>query len=143
MTGSKRQCEQIKPNGQRCQAAALAGSPWCYFHDPSKDRQRTAARRAGGRRRSQRAVVLPPDTPDLALTTLADVATLLANTINLVRRGQLDVRVGNCLGYLAATLGRVLEGSDLERQLAELQRQVGELRSEQANHAPRDPAFAG
>src|SRR5262249_26746598 len=120
MPPEKRQCEHVKANGQRCQAAALVGWPSCYFHDPGKARQRAGARRAGGLKRSQRTVVLPPDTPDLPLKTLADVAVLLATTINQVRRGEVDSKVGNTLGFLAQALAKVLEQSDLEKRLAEL-----------------------
>jgi hypothetical protein len=115
------QCAHVKPGGQRCQASSLSGSVYCYFHDPAKAKHRAAARRAGGRKRAQRTVVLPPDTPDLELKSLADVAGCLAVTINQVRRGELDVKIANAVGYLAATLGKVLETSDLEKRLADLE----------------------
>jgi hypothetical protein len=83
--------------------------------------QRAAGRKAGGIRRSQKAVVLPEDAPDLELRTLPEVAALLAETINHTRKGRLDVRVANSLGHLAGTLARVLEGSDLEQRIAKVE----------------------
>ena len=110
-------CQQAKVNGTGCGAYPLAGSPFCFFHDPAKGAERTAARQAGGRK--HRAAVLPPETPDRPLTTVADVVTLLAETINQVRRGALDPKVANTMCYLAALLLKALEQGDVERQVAE------------------------
>jgi hypothetical protein len=65
--------------------------------------------------------VLPPDTPDAPLGSVADVVTLLGLTINQVRRGEIDPKVANAIGYLSATLLRALEQGDIERRLAELE----------------------
>src|SRR5215472_9218994 len=40
-----RQCTQVKPDGDRCQAQALTGSILCFFHDPAQ--ARPAPRPAG------------------------------------------------------------------------------------------------
>jgi hypothetical protein len=114
-------CLHVKADGTPCRAPALAASQYCYFHDPAKAQERTAARRAGGRKRSQPAVVLAPDTPDLALASMADVASLLAVTINQTRRGELDPKVANCVGYLGSVLVKTLEQSDLERRIQMLE----------------------
>jgi hypothetical protein len=55
-------------------------------------------------------MVIPPGTPDLPLTNVEEVGAALAITFNQVRRGELDVRVGNCLGLLAAALLRAYKG---------------------------------
>src|SRR5262245_12893118 len=115
-------CQEKKANGAGCMAYALAGSAFCFFHDPAKGAERTAARQAGGRK--HRAVVLPPETPDQPLATVADVVTLLAATINQVRRGALDPKVANTVGYLAALLLKALEESDLAARVAALEAAV-------------------
>jgi hypothetical protein len=113
------QCSSIKPDGSRCRAGALPGKPFCVFHDPTLSDRRAEGRRRGGENR--RAPVLPADAPDLLLTSVADVVALLGQTINQVRRGELDPRVGNAVGYLGSVLLRAIEGGELERRIAALE----------------------
>ena len=113
------QCKHVRADGTRCRANTIAGSEFCFFHDPAKAAAREAARRAG--RSVGKTAVLPPDTPDAPLGSVADVVALLGQTINQVRRGEIDPRVANTIGYLSATLLRALEQGDIERRLAELE----------------------
>lgn len=103
----------------RCRANTIAGSEFCFFHDPAKETAREAARRAGGR--VGKTAVLPPDTPDVPLSSTADAVRFLGQTINQVRRGEVEPKVANAIGYLSATLLRALEQGDIERRLAELE----------------------
>ena len=111
-----RQCEFVRPDGTRCRANARAGRSHCFAHDSGSAAERDSARRAGGRAR--RAAVLPPDTPDVELRTAADVARFLSGTINEVRKGLLDARVGNCVAGLVGQLLRAIQGDEFERRLA-------------------------
>jgi hypothetical protein len=54
--------------------------------------------------RSRTAAVLPADAPDNPLRNTQEISTLLAESINQVRRGQLDPRVANSVGHLASIL---------------------------------------
>lgn len=128
-----RQCRWVKADGTPCQANALLGSDYCFFHDPDKAGEREAAQRAGGR--VGKVAALPPDTPDASLSSMADVVTFLGRTINQVRRGELDPKVANAVGYLAATLLRALEQGDIEKRLAELEAVV---KGQHASAAPAD-----
>jgi hypothetical protein len=121
-------CEFIKPDGNRCCAKARPGRTLCFAHDPKLKDKRDAARRAGGVASARKAAVLPPDTADLCLVTVGDVCTMLAGTINQARRGELDVKIANCLGYLGSVLLKALEGSELERQFAELKADMESIR---------------
>ena len=67
------------------------------------------------------AAVLPPQSPDCPLENPIHVSTLLADSINRVRRGELDPRVANAVGYLATVLLRALEQGPLEERLAKLE----------------------
>ena len=89
---SSRRCERVKADGLRCEANAVAGSGFCFFHDPTKAEERAAARQKGGTERTRQAAVLALDTPDRSLATGGDVVALLATTVNQVLRGQLDPR---------------------------------------------------
>jgi hypothetical protein len=111
------QCRYIKSGGGYCQANALTGSSYCYFHSPDVAEERQEARVKGGKERSRKATVLPPDTPDMPLTTSADVTNLLAQTINKVLRGQLDPHVSNAVGFLAGHLLKAQQQEQIERRL--------------------------
>jgi hypothetical protein len=98
------------------------------LHDPARAADRQEARRRGGRERSRRAAVLAEDTPDARLENLADVAVLLAETINEVRRGQLDARVGNCVAVLAGQFMRAVQGGELEERIRALEEMAAQTR---------------
>jgi hypothetical protein len=126
--GERQQCEVTKPDGTRCRARVLPGDTRCFAHSERTRQQREAGRRAGGRERSRRLTVLPADTPDLELRTVGDVTLALAATINQVRKGAIDAKVANAVGYLTSVLLRALEGDDLARQLAELRAELEQMK---------------
>jgi len=119
--GIAQQCRHTKLGGSRCRASARHGSHYCFFHDPKSARARVAARKAGGIERSRRAAVLSANTPDRPLASAADVTRLLAETINQVRRGEIDPRISNAVGYLAGILLKAKERDELEQRLARLE----------------------
>jgi len=128
-----RQCTQVKADGTRCRANAITGSNYCFAHDPARAEERQAARQAGGR--VGKTKVLSPETPDAPLSKATDVVALLGETINQVRRGEVDPKVSNAVGYLSSVLLRALEVGDLEQRLADLEAIV--------RHPPaRESAFA-
>ena len=61
------------------------------------------------------------NTPDHRLETLADVISPLGETINQVRRGDVDPRVSNAVGYLTNVLLKALEQGNLEERLNALE----------------------
>jgi hypothetical protein len=120
-----KKCRFRKKNGNECGADTQSGKNVCVFHDPTRAAQGRRARRKGGINRSQPATVLPPETLDRPLDDSKDVATLLADSINRVRCGQLDVRIANTVGYLSTVLLRALEGGPLEERLSRLEIALG------------------
>jgi hypothetical protein len=123
-----KKCEFRKKNGERCSADVQIGKSLCVFHDPATASEGSRARRAGGIKRNRPAAVLPPDTPDVALENESDVSVLLTDSINQLRRGQLDPRVANGVGYLASVLLRSLEQGVMERRIAKLESSLGLIR---------------
>ena len=101
-------CGFRKKNGQPCDADAQSGKDVCVFHDPRKAVDGRRARQAGGRNRPRSLAVLPADTPDHPLDP-RDVTKLLAQSINQLRRGRLDPKVANAIGYQASVLLRLFE----------------------------------
>jgi hypothetical protein len=137
-----KKCQFGKKNGERCGADAQAGKNLCIFQDPERANSRHRARQAGGFRRSQVAAVLPSDTPDHPLGDTNQVSALLADSINQLRRGKLDPRVANAMGYLASVLLKALD-QRLEERLAHLEAVIpgkGETESEAFEFRPAKEA---
>jgi hypothetical protein len=123
-------------------------------HDPDLAEERIRGRRQGGKTRSKAAAVLPSTVPDLPLAKVGDVVVLLAETINQTRKGLLDPKVSNAIGCLSSVLLKALQDTDLAAQLAELRRDLEELKQReqqqrqeltngQCQHTPRGRTPAG
>jgi hypothetical protein len=118
-------CRFRKKNGGKCDADAQTGKEVCVFHDPDQSATVRRARRAGGIKRSRPAAVLPPDTPGVTLQNASDVSALINGSINQLRRGQLDPRVANSVGYLASVLLRSMEQGLMEQRISRLECSLG------------------
>ena len=136
-----RQCRHIKPDRRRCRANARHGSNYCFFHDPNSAVDREAARRNGGKERSRRAAVLPANTPDRPLASAADVTGLLTETINQVRRGEVDPRISNAVGYLAGILLKAKERDEMEQRIARLESILARQAANPQSDFNLDPHF--
>ncbi|MFY9585380.1 MAG: hypothetical protein WAR21_12915 [Candidatus Acidiferrales bacterium] len=64
---------------------------------------------------------LAADAPDVKVEDCQGVVRLMSATINQVRKGQIDPRVANAIGYLANVLVRAVEQGELERRITELE----------------------
>lgn len=112
-------CEKVKHDGQRCRGIAMHDSRYCFFHNPAAREVRKAAQQSGGQ--ANRAVVLPADAADFPLRSGKDVAVLLADTINQVRKGLVSPKIASIVGYLSGPLMKALETSDTEERLAKVE----------------------
>jgi hypothetical protein len=99
-----------------------------------------AARKAGGIARTRK-LVLPPDLPVKPLHTAAQVVELLGDTINQVRRGELDLRTSNAIGYLSGILLSAIDKSSYEERLATLEVIVRNQAYANDPHFDDDPSF--
>jgi hypothetical protein len=128
-------CKARKPDGARCQTATLLGSDLCYFHDPAKAAERREAQASGGRQNRVRA--LDATAPDVKVEDCGDVVTLISETINQVRKGKIDPRVANAIGYLANVLIKASEQDELETRIERLEALL-ERRSEDSEMTMTD-----
>ena len=135
-----RKCQFRRKNGTKCAADAQIGRDVCVFHDPDKAADGRRARREGGLQRSRPASVFPLEVPDASLKNSLDVSLLLAESINAVRKGQLDPRVSNAIGYLAGILVRALEQGPTEDRLARLETILGLAGNSQTGKLHREVA---
>lgn len=101
----------------------------CFMHSPQMAEQRALARSRGGS--------VGKDPGDRILVTLQpvqidsakDVITLLAETINLVRVGKMDIKVANCIGNLSNSLLKAFEQSVLGDRMETVERLILERKS--------------
>ncbi len=114
---SAQRCIHTKRNGQPCGGFALAGSRFCFAHDPQQATKRDEARRRGGKAGR----VLTLSAADTSVRSLGDVVTLIEDTINDVRNGRMDSRTANTIGYLANISIKAIEQSELEVRLEALE----------------------
>ena len=114
-----RLCKARRQDGAVCQSAALLGSDFCYFHDPAKAAERKEAQALGGRQHRIR--TLNAATPDVKMEGCGDVVALISETINQVRKGVIDPRVANAVGYLANVLIKAFERDELETRIERLE----------------------
>ena len=115
-------CQATRKDGQPCTVRAVAGSVWCFAHDPTRAAQRDEARRRGGRGkgRTARAEKLVP-------STLRPVLALLLDAFGETHRGELDPKVAGALAALAGAVVRVYQAGQVEDRLSELEAQIDAL----------------
>ena len=122
-----RMCKATTQSGEPCQAPAMAGSDFCFAHDPTKTEQAEAARRAGGvqraRQMDQAMHGAPSPTPAWwPLETAAHARAGLAHVVQETLSGRLAARDCNAAsGALSALVG-ALRATDLEQRLELLER---------------------
>jgi hypothetical protein len=112
-------CIARKPDGTNCKSSALPGSNFCFFHDPTKAAERREAQALGGRQ--NRIKTLDATAPDVKIEDCGDVVALISETINQLRKGMVDPRVANSVGYLANVLIKAFEQDELETRIERLE----------------------
>jgi len=100
-------CKHIKQNGEQCKANTMKGLEYCYLHNPkiSEEEKKEASKKGG----LNRAKTIKQPLPSLVIKEPGDTVTLLIDTINRVRAGELDIKVANCLGFLTERLLKAFE----------------------------------
>ena len=93
-------CQALKSDGRACKAHTVAGSRFCFFHNPNATESRREAQRKGGSK-GTRLQVISSAARDFDLSNPKGVAELLAYAANRVVRGELDSKSAYALGYLA------------------------------------------
>jgi hypothetical protein len=106
-------------SGERCNAIPMTNSKFCFFHHPDRKKERKDARKKGGKR--GRMATLGKNAPDVHIKSADDLASLLSETISQVRRGDIDPRIANAVGYLSGTILKAREQGELEERLTKLE----------------------
>lgn len=118
-------CKQIKNNKHQCKAKAQKDSEYCFFHDPNSKAQRKIAQSSGGAVNNAVNLNLAP----VEITTPNDLTTLLVDTINRVRSGELNVKVANCIGVLSGQLLKTLELTTVQQRIEIIEKVILERKN--------------
>ena len=116
-------CSFTKDSGDACEANAVKDSEFCYFHNPDiSDEEKREAQTKGG---ANRALTIANPLPAMQIAEPEDAITLITDTINRVRAGELDIRTANCLGFLADKLLNAFEVVKLKDKVEFIERVIG------------------
>lgn len=107
--------------GKDCTAPNMAGSEYCYRHNPEiSEADKLQASRAGGTSRT-----VLKDAPEANLKTIAGIVDLLETNTNAVIRGDLDPRVSNAVVQNVNALLKVYELAVVDTRVRQLEQKAG------------------
>ena len=116
-------CRATTAAGSPCSAQPVRPSGFCYWHDPALAAERDAARRRGGRGKSNRARAAKR-LPEEVLTP-ATLQGLLGRTLREVIAGRVAPGVANAAATLGRAIVAVREATELEERLRALEAAAG------------------
>jgi hypothetical protein len=120
------QCKYKSKEGKQCSAHAMHDSEHCFFHSSDQEKQRKQAQVKGGK---GNLVIVKEPLPPVEIKEVSDVVKLLEDTVNRVRSGEVDVRIGNCIGVLSGQLIKALEVASIANRVEIIERAILEKRT--------------
>lgn len=117
---------KFKVKGKQCDAPAMKNSDYCFFHSEKYEKERKEAQSRGGQ---ANAITVITPLPPMEIKAPQDVVNLLEDTINQVRAGELDVKIGNCIGVLSGHLIKALELVSVSSRVDVIERAILERRT--------------
>lgn len=122
-------CSATKGDGTPCKATPQ-GNGLCFFHDPSKAKERSEARVAGGLERQRvepLAKVTEENEPDRELSTRAHVVSLMRITIGRMHRGEVSHLIAGTTAQCASVALKAMDEGDADKRLKELEERTRPL----------------
>jgi len=115
-------CQFIKPDGTRCNANAMAGSKYCFTHNPDTQKEKQLAVLKGGLAPKKFFI---KNQEEISLKTAKDAKDFLAKVINAVWVGEIPATpVANTLGFLVRCFLDSVEKADIETRLDEIEQRL-------------------
>lgn len=110
-------CLFLKSDKTSCNANAITGDNYCFWHSKQTKEQRNQAVMDGG---------LSPKRSygrddDITINNTQDVLKLIEQTINDLRKNKTSSKLANAIGYLSGIALKTLEQGDLERRIETLE----------------------
>ena len=128
---TKNSCRAKTKNGEPCQAAATEGG-LCFFH--ANPKKASELGQIGGRKNRRRSVEMDPlPTLDNAMAIQATLQRVISETYS----SRLPPRTSAILGHLLNGLLRVIEATDYERRLTEIERRLEEGLNQNDTSVPK------
>ena len=121
MTTTTKRCKEKNKRGEPCGAFVLRGSDYCFHHDPTKAKERAAARAKGGRARHGRRIGNTGRPELIEIRGMADVVTLLETTINDALSLENSLQRARTIATLANVVIKALEFATLEERVEALE----------------------
>lgn len=120
-SGPPTSCVATTKSGRACHCAALPDDPhgMCFWHSPDRAGERATAQIRGGHTRMHAVGIR--NAPTVRLDSVEEVKNVLADVITKVRRGQLEPKAANSLGYLLMQGLKAVEMSNIDRRLKALE----------------------
>jgi hypothetical protein len=115
---SKNQCIYIKSSGEQCNARPIKGSKYCFSHNPDTKIEKHLAVVKGGLNSKKVNLDLAP----LSIKDPKEVASLLEQTINGVRSGEIPPNIANTIGYLASHTLKAIEMAKYAEKVESVER---------------------
>lgn len=119
-------CKFLKENSEQCQANSMVNSDYCYLHNPNITKEEKQLIQSQGGKAN--IIKIDEELPEIEIKSTNDVVKLLEDTVNRVRKGQIDIRIANTLAYIAGHLIKALEITDVGKRLERFERVIYERR---------------
>jgi len=113
-------CTAVTAGGGQCRQAPLGGKDYCFWHDPELAEEAQEARRLGGLRRRRERTVGDAYQFD-GLATAEQIRRLVEIAVVDALGLENSIARARTLAYLAQTAAKLLELSDLEVRLREVE----------------------
>lgn len=123
---NRQRCRGKTKEGRPCGAPAIAGRDYCYFHAHPEQARIQGQKGGRGNRYAATDLTVPENGTSQALAAVLDRA------LEELLAGRLQPRIATALAQLVNTRRRLTERVELERRIAQLERQ---MESEQSHGA--------
>lgn len=124
-------CQATNQSGDPCAAPPIRDSRYCSLH-LVPGRAAELGKRGGQQNRSTQDQ--DSSEPIAIPSTAGDVQRLLAEGMALTRAGRMSPKVGTALSYMGMALLKVIEATDFDRRLRDLEE--FSRRADEVDHAP-------
>jgi len=113
--------------GAGCMAYALKDSTFCFYHDPRPEivaKRRKALMKGAKKTNTHDGLSTWTERP---ITTMQELKDALSELFNAGMGGEITTARLSALASVANALGKVIEGSDLEKRIEALEIKAGEM----------------
>ena len=114
-------CNFIKADNVKCNAHAIKGYKYCFFHSDEHKSQRSEAVAKGGKTVKKNL----GHTEIIKIRNSGDVQVLLEDTVNDLRQGKISNKTAHTISYLAGNAMKAFEQYKKEKDAEKVDRLTG------------------